>query len=123
MQYATMFINPGVEVNLARQALYIYMSTADAQSLIPDEGGYVANLFNNERSRDVDTWIEAIHGAIHENRERHRQHEREQQARQHGRIICPNCSAAVKPRYVQAYTSYGNRYEQTVCPQCGADVE
>lgn len=123
MQHVTMFINRGVEVNLARRALSIYMSDEDARAFIPDDGGYIANLFNNERGRDVDTWIEAIHGAIHENRERYRRHEREQQARREGKIICPNCDAAITPRQVRAYTGWGNSYMQSVCPACGADMD
>lgn len=124
MIHATMFINQGVEVNLARRALSLYMSNSDARSLIPDEGGYISNLFNNERGRDVDTWIEAIHGAIHENREQHRQYQYEQGVRRSGGVVCENCNAAVrKPRTVRAFTTWGNSYEQTVCPNCGASLE
>lgn len=124
MIHATMFINQGVEVNLARRALSLYMSDGDARSLIPTEGGYIANLFNNERGRDVDTWIEAIHGAIHENREQHRRHERDRDARAQGKTICDNCDAAFKkPRIVRAYTAYGNAYEQETCPNCGAALD
>lgn len=121
MNHATMYINPGVEVNLARQALYAYMSNADARSLIPAEGGYILNIFNNERGRDVDTWIEAIHGAIHDNRERHRQHERAVDARRRGLVIYSNCDGAVKPRTAKVHGGY-NYYSTEVCPQCGAEL-
>ena len=124
MKHATMCINPGVEVNLARQELQRYMSANEAKLYIPDEGGYISNLFNNERGRNLDTWIEAIYAAIHENRERHREHERQQSARQRGMQLCEHCGAAFKkPLTRRGYTSLGNPDTFSVCPQCGRQVE
>lgn len=124
MKHATMCINPGVEVNLARRELQRYMSADDAKLYIPDEGGYISNLFNNEQGHNVDTWIDLIYAAIHENRERHREHERQQSARQRGMQLCEHCGAAFKkPLTRRGYTSSGNPDTFNVCPECGQQVE
>jgi rubrerythrin len=123
MVHATMLINRGVEVNLARQRLSIYMSDADAKALIPDEGGFIANLFNNEHDPDVDNWIESIHEAIHENRERHRRYKEDQQARGKDKARCPSCDGIVTPRWIKVNSQQGGTHDQAVCPVCGAELD
>lgn len=119
MKYATMYIAAGVEVNIARRAL-----DEDARSLIPSDGGYISNIFNNAHLHydNVDDMIESVHGAIRENRERHREHERASTARRKGEIICAKCSAQGKPRTIKVSGPMGP-YETEVCRSCGAELE
>lgn len=119
MKYATMYIAAGVEVNIARLAL-----DEDVRSLIPNDGGYISNIFNNAHLHydNVDDMIESIHGAIHENRERHREHERQANARRKGEIICAKCNAQGKPRSIKVSGSMGP-YDTEVCRSCGAELE
>lgn len=123
MVHATMHISRGVEVNLARQQLSMYMDEADAKALIPDEGGFISNIFNNERRSDLDDWIDSIHDAVHENRERHRRYEQERQATAKGKVRCPGCDGIVTPRWIMVNSQQGGTHEQSVCPVCGADLE
>lgn len=119
MVHATMFINRGVEVNLARRALHGY---EDLQALIPDDGGYVSNIFNNQHDCNLDHCIGLIHSAIHENRERYHRHEQERSARAKGKVVCGKCSATVKLRWIKVASQWGGTHDQAVCPNCGAEI-